>query len=124
MKQYIRFLCIALLGITLSVRAQSAEPRVTTGDPPGQGLSQPVNLIDIYPNPVTDKAYIGYQLSSDVRAARLMIYNILGNRVKEIELPRHGHKVELPANELRSGVYFYSLYADGVRQETKRLVVK
>lgn len=118
MKHIVRTLAAALLCTGLSVSTPlSAAPTPTQTAPDD-------NRIRIYPNPIVDKGYVDYQLAPSVREAKLMVYNVLGHLVREVELPRNGRQVELPVSQLRSGVYFYALYADGVKQDTKRLVVK
>ncbi|WP_176955890.1 T9SS type A sorting domain-containing protein [Catalinimonas alkaloidigena] len=127
MKKIIHIFIVSLFafgmwGEAAAVRAQDRGEVSLRRDE--RSVSSVQSGVHIYPNPIVGKAVIEYTLAPEVREAKVMIFNILGNLTKEIALSQYDTKVDLPANELSAGVYFYSLYLDGVRQDTKRLVVK
>lgn len=82
------------------------------------------NSASIYPNPASGAAQVKYILDPQVRDAKIVIYNILGNVVKEVELSKTSTEVDISVQSMTPGVYFYSLELDGVKQSTKRLVIK
>jgi len=80
---------------------------------------------DIYPNPVTDQdAYLDYKLTDDALKVKVVIHNILGSPVGENEMVATESKVKIDAQQLSSGVYFYTIYIDNVGVLTRKLVVR
>lgn len=87
--------------------------------------SREIIIHDVYPNPVTDhQAYLNYKLNDDAIKAKVVIHNILGSPVGDYELPSSETRVKIQAEELSSGVYFYTVYLDNVGVLTRKLVVR
>jgi photosystem II stability/assembly factor-like uncharacterized protein len=82
-------------------------------------------LFQNYPNPFNQSTIINYQCSIKCNA-ELRVFDITGREIriilKEQLQPGH-HKILFSAGELPSGIYFYTLFADGVRIDTKKMVV-
>ena len=83
-----------------------------------------IMLHDVYPNPVTDQAYVDYSILDSHIKAKIMIHNILGNAIEEYPLPASENKVKIRADILNSGIYFYTLYIDNEGVVTRKLIVK
>ncbi len=83
-----------------------------------------INVQDVYPNPVTDFAYIDYRILNDQINAKITLHNILGNVLGEYELPTLESKVKVRTETLSSGIYFYTLYVDNEAVMTRKIVVK
>lgn len=73
-----------------------------------------------YPNPANEKTYVEVQFSSV--QATLTISNILGKTLEVKTLPNSGTFV-VDVTNLPSGIYFYTLEADG-QKVTKKMTVK
>ena len=86
--------------------------------------SRYITIHDVYPNPVTDRANIDYQLHNDEVKTKIVIHNILGNALTEYELPYSETKVKILADNLSAGIYFYTLYIDNEGVMTRKLIVK
>lgn len=87
--------------------------------------SRDITVHDIYPNPVTDQhAYLDYHLTDEAIKAKVVIHNILGSPVGDYEMHASETRVKIPADELSSGVYFYTIYLDNVGVLTRKLVVR
>jgi hypothetical protein len=86
--------------------------------------SDRIMLHDVYPNPVTDHAFVDYNILDTHIKAKIMIHNILGNAIEEYPLPSSENKVKIRADALNSGIYFYTLYIDGEGVITQKLLVK
>ncbi|MEX0966313.1 MAG: T9SS type A sorting domain-containing protein [Bacteroidia bacterium] len=71
-----------------------------------------------YPNPAHDIFYIDFPSVSDYD---LRLYNLLGNEVRH--LSGTGSKVAVQREDLSSGVYIYSICADGVPAKNGRIVI-
>ena len=87
--------------------------------------SRDIMVHDVYPNPVTDReAFIDYRLYDEAIKAKLVIHNILGSPVGDYELPSFEARVKIQADELPSGVYFYTIYLDNIGVLTRKMVVR
>ena len=87
--------------------------------------SRDITIHDVYPNPVTDReAFIDYRMNDESIKAKVVIHNILGSPVGNYELPSFETRVKIQADELSSGVYFYTLYLDNVGVLTRKMVVR
>lgn len=86
--------------------------------------SKDITIHDIYPNPVVDQAFIDYRLHNEAVKAKLIVHNILGSAIANHELAFTESKVKIQADELTSGVYFYTLYLDNIGVLTRKLVIR
>jgi len=79
-----------------------------------------------YPNPFNPNTIIKFSISEEVRV-NLSVYNILGERVKELknEMMKPGYyEVEFNASALTSGVYVYKIQAGDFVQIKKMVFLK
>jgi hypothetical protein len=83
-----------------------------------------ITISNIYPNPANDQAELDYTMSSSVRDARLIIYNVLGSQMNEIPLSRTEKKIRVDTREMPTGLYFYQLSVDGRKVATKKMLVR
>jgi hypothetical protein len=78
-----------------------------------------------YPNPFNPSTAISFQLSA-VTKVRLMVFDILGREVATLVdgIKEPGaYKISFNAGGLTSGVYFYTLQADGATIQTKKMLL-
>jgi hypothetical protein len=78
----------------------------------------------LYPNPAVDFAQVDYQFSGNNQEVKIVIYNVLGLVVKEIDLDKVERSVKISLRELNSGLYMYQLLVDGKPVATKKLMVR
>jgi len=78
-------------------------------------------LSSVYPNPASTQASFNYSVESDAYA-RLLVRNVLGSTVKEVQLTGSG-VARISTLDLSEGIYFYSLIVNGQTQTTRKLVV-
>jgi hypothetical protein len=100
-------------------RATSVE-RITTGQVPTN-----YRLDQNYPNPFNPSTEISFQLSA-VSNVKLKVFDLLGREVATlIDGVREpgAYKVSFNASSLTSGVYFYTLQADGATIQTKKMLL-
>ncbi len=79
-----------------------------------------------YPNPFNPSTKIRYQLPKQSKIV-IKLYNILGSEVKEIlnDIKEPGiYEIEVNANNLPSGVYFYRLQAGSFVDAKKMILMK
>ena len=75
------------------------------------------------PNPANAFTNINYSLKSNVQSGKIVVYNMLGELVKELKLDDKQGTVKLNLSNMNTGVYFYSLVADDKVISTRKLVV-
>jgi hypothetical protein len=86
--------------------------------------SRAIRVNDVYPNPVTEFAFIDYNVLDDNIDAKVVIHNVLGSIVAEYELPYLETRVKINAEEFNAGVYFYTLYVDNEGVMSRKLIVR
>jgi len=76
------------------------------------------------PNPFSVSTKIEYYLPADVQKATIYIYDMNGTQLKSIPLNQKGNgSITINGNELKAGMYMYSLIADGQVVDTKRMIL-
>ena len=83
-----------------------------------------ITLKDVYPNPVTDHAFVDYKMNNDQVKAKIVVHNILGNVVGEYTLPAQENLVRVRTDDLSAGIYFYTLYVEDEGVITRKLIVR
>lgn len=86
---------------------------------------QPVNLTlgAPSPNPASSVANFQFEVGSKLNTSQVQIFNMLGEKVKEIALTEEKGTLHIDVTTLQQGVYFCSLTVDGKAVATRRLVV-
>ncbi len=75
------------------------------------------------PNPFNGITTIQYSISQDVRYAEIKITNAAGIVMQTFELKPGNGSIQVNAEKLPAGKYWYSLFADGVMYDSKSMVV-
>lgn len=105
----------------------SLENQVTGVEDQGSLLTpDKYNLTQNYPNPFNPATSIRYSLPQRSNVS-LIVYDILGNEVAVLvneEKDRGVYQLSFNAADLSSGIYFYTLRADGFTQTKKMLLIK
>jgi hypothetical protein len=86
-------------------------------------LNSRSEMANAMPNPAISTTSIPYSLAAPSTNARLKVYDLLGQEVRNIPLRSQNGSVQLDVNNLQNGIYFYSLVVDGRAVSTKRLIV-
>jgi hypothetical protein len=102
--------------VTVSVVEKNQKPLIFQ--------SKDITIEDVYPNPVQDIAFIHYRLHNDDVSAKVVIHNILGSPVKDIELSAFEDRAKIMVDELVSGIYFYTLYLNNTGVLTRKLIIR
>lgn len=77
-----------------------------------------------YPNPASENVTIEYAYTGSSNTVNLVIKNLVGTTLYTKRLDVNGNKVKVDVSEYSSGIYFYSIEADGRPLVTKKLLVK
>jgi hypothetical protein len=78
------------------------------------------------PNPASNTTSIGYTIAPNISKASIAIFDIYkNNKLKEYDLDLNilNGELTIDLNDFASGLYTYSLYADGKLVDTKKIVV-
>lgn len=86
--------------------------------------SKEITIHDVYPNPISDQAFIDYKIHNESMKAKLVIHNILGSALGEYALPTFETKIKIQTEDLAAGVYFYTVYLDEEGVLTRKLIVR
>ena len=76
-----------------------------------------------YPNPTHANFTIPYQFAGPGKG-ELIIYDLIGNKVKEVVLEQKQRMVSLDAKQFTPGIYFYSLRVNNQVISTKKLIIE
>ena len=105
----------------------SGDPIVVgTPSDPDANIPYETALFQNYPNPFNPVTVIKFSLRTDGKV-KLNVFNYKGQLVKELvnsDLVKGFHKVDFNSSELSSGIYFYSLEADNMKQIKKMVLVR
>lgn len=83
-----------------------------------------ITVSNIYPNPASEYAELDYAMSSEIRDAKLIFYNVLGSQMQEYSLSKNESKLRINTREMSTGLYFYQLALDGKKVATKKMLVR
>jgi hypothetical protein len=90
----------------------SKSPEVSSGD-----------LSDAIPNPNSGQARIDYSLPDGVNRGQIVVYNTNGQRVGSYDVDKTFNYITVDNTMLPSGIYYYTLIANGMPSTTKKMVV-
>lgn len=74
-------------------------------------------VTSVYPSPFRDKVTVKYNGIESIE-----FVNIVGEKVKQVEIETMEGKVDVDLETLPSGIYFYRTYKEGVIVETRKIV--
>jgi hypothetical protein len=83
-----------------------------------------------YPNPFNPATNIKYKITKSVKSetsnVKLIIFDIIGKEVEKLINEKQSpgtYEVNFDGSNFSSGIYFYSLFVDGVRLDTKKMIL-
>jgi hypothetical protein len=83
------------------------------------------NTINIYPNPMTDKAILELDIKKDSKIS-IYLMNTIGETVQQIvnnkSITQGNSKFEINKNNLSKGVYFVNIEVNGTRKINKLVI--
>ncbi len=80
-------------------------------------------ISNAYPNPASSQVSFDYNLPANVSNTTINIHNLLGAKVRKVNLSGYNGKATVDVSDLKDGIYFYSIQIDNQVTETKRLVI-
>lgn len=86
--------------------------------------SEKITISGIFPNPASTSASLEYEITGDLRDAKIIISNVLGSSLGEYKLTKDLRKVQFDTSEFAPGIYFYTLSVDGKSLFTRKLIIR
>ncbi|NIJ52164.1 T9SS type A sorting domain-containing protein [Dyadobacter arcticus] len=87
-------------------------------------VSDKISVSNIYPNPASEYAELDFNITSGLRDAKLIIYNVLGSQMAEFTMNKNDKKLRVNTKDMPTGLYFYQLSLDGKKVATKKMLVR
>jgi hypothetical protein len=79
---------------------------------------------DVYPNPAATHVTIDYAFTTAAKKAKIEVYDVLGKTVKEIAIESKEGKAILNVDDLKTGLYFYTIITDDKATRARKLIIK
>ena len=90
------------------------------------GIDNPmvVSHMSAYPNPANGMVTINYALANNAKTGKVVLYDVMGRKVKEAAISSTTGSVTLNTAELATGVYMYGIIANGVASKMEKLMIR
>jgi len=98
---------------------------VTGVEPISTNVPEKYSLNQNFPNPFNPSTEIHYSVKEN-SFITLKVYNLLGKEVSTLvngEYNPGTYKVNFTPSNLSSGIYFYTLYSNGIRVDSKKMLL-
>ncbi|MEM1318807.1 MAG: tail fiber domain-containing protein [Bacteroidota bacterium] len=89
-----------------------------------QPASSSVELRQNRPNPANGMTIIEYSIPQDMNNADLVVYDVRGVELQRVSIAAGNGNIEYNTNNFNSGIYFYSIEANGQNLARKKMVIK
>jgi hypothetical protein len=90
-------------------------------------ISNAANLPVLYqnqPNPFSEKTTIAYSINGSMSNASVLVFDMQGTLKKTFPITKAGKgEITILGNELKAGMYLYSLIVDNKEIDTKRMIL-
>ena len=125
MKRLLLYLSVLLLHLAATAQENPGSD-LTEGELGGTTLADTGSMTfsAIYPNPANNEATIDYKLKAGQTGVSFVLYDLLGTKVKDIEISEIKGSLKLNTSGLTEGIYFYSLLINNESFLTQKLIVK
>jgi hypothetical protein len=80
-------------------------------------------ITNAYPNPANSIVGIKYDVNNSGQNPKIAFYDLLGKKVKEVNLIEKAGIARIDVSDMNSGAYFYSFIVDEKTIATKKLIV-
>ncbi len=91
-------------------------------------INNPLNIIDsqsvyVRPNPASEDITIDYNIQEQDQA-RFMLYDLNGQKVRDISLDAEFHSVKIELKDLPKGIYLYEVFTLSGKLQTGKIVLQ
>lgn len=89
-----------------------------------EDLLDQIRFSQAFPNPASNSTSFNYSLPAGINLAKLEVHNLLGSVVKEKIITEPQGKITLSTADLKEGMYFYTLSAEGKSVISGKLIIR
>ena len=112
-----------LLTRIATIEACACGGTLSTGGGTGTTRTGPV-LYQNIPNPFNETSIIRYYLPSSIGSANIVFSDTNGKIISNVEITDRGEQdMTINKRGLSKGVYYYTLYAEGQRVDSKKMII-
>lgn len=83
-----------------------------------------IEISEAYPNPAVHYIQFDYRMTDRMSEGKITVYNLLGSLVGEHRLNNYDNRLQIPVDNLKAGIYFYTISVNNKSLITKKFVVK
>lgn len=83
-----------------------------------------IEISEAYPNPATHFIQFDYRILDRNSEGKITVYNLLGSVVGEHRLDHFDNRLQISVDNLKAGIYFYTISVNSKSLITKKFVVK
>lgn len=91
--------------------------------PVKQHVSQSSIVLENFPNPFSEGTVIKFNAAEKNKSTQIIIEDLLGSRLKMYNVHVGETKVEITKGVLPTGIYLYSLWVDGAKLKSNKMIV-
>lgn len=126
MKRFL-FIIIALIAISIKSTAEEQIPLLQINEEPDENAEHDSSIFlgQNYPSPVTNETFVDITIPENIHKASLFIYDTKGTKIRQEDIARRGTTtMRIDTSNLSTGIYVYSLVANGKVAQTRRMIVE
>lgn len=83
-----------------------------------------IEISEAYPNPASHYIQLDYRMSDRMSEGKITVYNLLGSVIGDYRLNNYDNRLQIPVDNLKAGIYFYTISINNKSLITKKFVVK
>jgi hypothetical protein len=110
------FMTVSYSSLSYSQNLQTIASSTNEGDK--------IEISEAYPNPATHYIQFDYRLTDRMSEGKVTVYNLLGSMVGEHRLNKYDNRIQIPVDNLKAGIYFYTISINNKSLITKKFIVK
>jgi hypothetical protein len=82
------------------------------------------SISNAYPNPASSLVSVKYDMNQFANNGKIVFYDMLGKKVKDVELTEKQGLAKINVADLTAGLYFYTFVIDDKTIATKKIVIR
>ncbi len=83
-----------------------------------------IEISEGYPNPALHYIQFDYRMIDRSSKGKIIVYNLLGSIVGEHQLNNYDNRLKISVDNLKTGIYFYTISINNQSLITKKFIVK
>lgn len=83
-----------------------------------------IEISEAYPNPAAHFIQFDYRITDRMSEGKITVYNLLGSVIGSYRLNNYDNRLQIPVDNLKAGIYFYTISINNKSLITKKFVVK